>query len=267
MFFHAHPDDEAIATGGTMAKAVVEGHRVVVVFATRGEMGEVEDGYLSEGAELGAVRTIEAHAAAGILGLHRVEFLGYRDSGMMGEESNNDVDCFWRADVDEAAGRLANILEDEGADVLTVYDDHGGYGHPDHIQVHLVGHRAGEIAGTARVYEATINRDAIERLRAAGAGPEDEGSASDDAADEDSRPNLDEIGTPDPEITAAVDVAHLIDAKRRAMAAHASQINERSWFFTMPEAAFAAAFGTEWFIRKTPPFTGDTVADRENSII
>src|SRR3954465_5099541 len=162
--FHAHPDDEAVATAGTMAKAAADGHRVVLVVATRGEHGEVEDGFLSSGEELWQRRGQETAAGGEILGVARHEFLGYRDSGMMGTPENDAPDAFWQADVDEAAERLARILREEQADVLTVYDDHGNYGHPDHIQVHRVGVRAAERAGIKQVYEATMNRDDLRRL-------------------------------------------------------------------------------------------------------
>jgi LmbE family N-acetylglucosaminyl deacetylase len=155
--FHAHPDDEAIACAGTMARAAAEGHRVVIVFGTRGERGEVIEGFLSPDEPLWQRRVAESHEAARIMGAHRVEFLGYTDSGMMGEPSNDDPACFWRADVEEAASRLAAILGEEEADALTIYDEIGGYGHPDHIQVHRVGVRAAERAGLAAVYEATFN--------------------------------------------------------------------------------------------------------------
>src|SRR4051794_23845647 len=148
--FHAHPDDECIATGGVMAKAAKDGHRVVLVVATRGEHGEVDEGVLDVGEELWQRRVQETHAAAEILGAQRVEFLGYVDSGMMGTPENDKPGSFWTADVEEAAERLAMILRDENADVVTIYDEHGGYGHPDHIQVHRVGRRAAEIAGTPR---------------------------------------------------------------------------------------------------------------------
>src|SRR5436190_20593502 len=124
--FHAHPDDECIATGGVMRKAADEGHRVVLVVATRGEVGEVPDGFLDDGEQLWERRVQETHAAAEILGAKRVEFLGYRDSGMMGEPTNDGPGTFWTADVEEAAQKLAAILLEEQADVLTVYDDNGG---------------------------------------------------------------------------------------------------------------------------------------------
>src|SRR4051794_8687110 len=120
--FHAHPDDEAVSTAGTMVKAAADGHRVVLVVATRGEHGEVEDGFLNSGEELWQRRVQETAAAAEILGVARHEFLGYRDSGMMGTSENDAPDAFWQADLDEAAERLARILREEQADVLTIYD-------------------------------------------------------------------------------------------------------------------------------------------------
>ncbi|MEM8903644.1 MAG: PIG-L family deacetylase [Actinomycetota bacterium] len=246
--FHAHPDDEAIATGGTMAAAVADGHRVVLVVATGGEVGEVDDGFLADGETLGDRRRGETIAAAEHLGVQRVEFLGYRDSGMMGEPTNDDPSCFWQADVDEAAAKLAALLEAESADVLTCYDDHGGYGHPDHIQVHRVGHRAAELAGTPRLYESTMNRDRMLELQAAAAeagidfGPDPD----DDEADV---VDMESFGTPEAQITTAVDVTAHLAAKRAAMAAHASQIGADSFFLQLPAEAFAMAFGIEHYIR------------------
>src|SRR5256886_14836785 len=132
--FHAHPDDEAIATAGVMAKYADEGHRVVLVVATRGEEGEVAEGFLSPGESLADRRVQETEEAARRLGVARVEFLGYLDSGMMGTPENDVAGCFWRADVGEAATKLAALLDEERADVLTVYDENGNYGHPPHIQ-------------------------------------------------------------------------------------------------------------------------------------
>ena len=146
--FHAHPDDEVITTGGSMARAAADGHRVVLVLATGGELGEVAPGVLDEGEELAARRAIEVARAGEILGVARIAFLGYRDSGMAGEPTNTAPGAFAAAPVEEAAERLAAILREEDAEVLTIYDENGNYGHPDHIQVHRVGARAGELAGT-----------------------------------------------------------------------------------------------------------------------
>jgi LmbE family N-acetylglucosaminyl deacetylase len=241
--FHAHPDDEAIATGGVMAKAAAEGHRVVLVTATDGAHGEVADGFLGEGEGLGERRAVELKEAGRILGAVRVEQLGYVDSGMMGTPENDLDGSFWTADVDEAAERLARILREESADVLTVYDDHGNYGHPDHIQVHRVGVRAAELAGVERVYEATVDRDRIKAFITAA-------RESDDAGVGEPELDLDTFGSPAELITTRVDVRPFLATKRAAMRAHASQITEDSFFLAMPDEQFEAAFGEECFIRR-----------------
>jgi LmbE family N-acetylglucosaminyl deacetylase len=257
VFFHAHPDDESIATGGTMARAAAAGHRVVLVLATKGEHGEVDDGFLDPGETLTERRVRETHASAEILGVEVVEFLGYVDSGMMGTPENDLPGSFWAADVDEAAGRLADILRREGADLLTIYDENGNYGHPDHIQVYRVGLRAAELAGVDRVYEATVNRDELLRgmadLAAAGLLPDDA-----------PKPEEMELGVAEHLLTTRVDVSAWLDTKRASMAAHASQIAEQSFFLAMPPEAFASAFGVEWYIRHGAP---TPVADLESWLL
>ena len=202
-----------------MALAAAAGHRVILVTATRGEHGEPVPGVLRDGEQLWERRVVETHAAAEALGVERVAFLGYVDSGMMGEPTNDDPACFWQADLDEAAERLATILRDEGADVLTVYDDHGGYGHPDHIQVHRVGHRAAKLAGVAVVYEATMNRDAIRRAMAE-VTAEMTADIGEDQAERMERVVEEEFGSPEALITHGVDVtsvppAHPPDQERQ----------------------------------------------------
>jgi LmbE family N-acetylglucosaminyl deacetylase len=249
--FHAHPDDEAIATGGTMAKAAADGHRVVLVVATKGEHGEVPDGFLGKEELLWQRRVEETHAAAELLGVQRVEFLGYVDSGMDGTPENEAPESFWQADLDDAARRLAAILTEEGAHVLTAYDERGVYGHPDHVQVHRVGVRAGELARTPKVYENTYDNDHFREMmrRAADFGMEEA------APDQEGI----ELGVPGDRITTHVDVRSFLDVKRKAMAAHASQIGETSFFLTMPPEAFEAAWGTEWYmLRGAPSGTRET---------
>jgi len=241
VFFHAHPDDEAIATGGTMAKLAGEGHRVVLVVATRGEHGEVADGFLRTDEALWERRVEETHASAEILGVSRVAFLDYVDSGMIGTPENEAPQSFWQADVEEAAGRLAAILDEERADVLTAYDENGVYGHPDHVQVHRVGLAAARRAGTAKAYMSTANRDHIKRGMAMA---REQGLA----VFGDAEPSDFDIGVTEDRITTAVDVRDLIDVKRRSMAAHASQIAETSFFLAMPPAFFLVAFGWEWYM-------------------
>src|SRR6478735_8824378 len=131
VFAHGHPDDEASQSAGSVARAVSEGHRVVLVVAANGD--------------------------------HRVAFLGYADSGMTGWAQNDHEESFARADTEEAAQRLAAVLREEAADVVVGYDWHGGYGHPDHVKVHAVTKRAAELAGTPRYLEGSMNRDAMIR--------------------------------------------------------------------------------------------------------
>jgi LmbE family N-acetylglucosaminyl deacetylase len=248
VFFHAHPDDEAIATGGTMAKLYAEGHRVLLVTATRGELGPVPEGLLAPGETLAMRREKELEAACEVLGVAKHEFLGYRDSGMDGEASNDDPTCFWQADVEEAANRLSSILEAEGAEVLTAYDERGIYGHPDHVQVHRVGLRAAELAGTPNVFMATVNRDHV--MQAAERAEELAVEAPEALADfEERREQIDGLGVEASRITTAVDVSDYLELKRRAMAAHSSQIAETSFFLAMPPPAFAVIWGTEWYVR------------------
>ena len=119
--FHAHPDDEAISTGGLMALASAKGHRVVLVCATRGEQGEPQEGILDEGESLGERRAKELAISTEVLGAEAPRFLDYEDSGMIDEPTNDNPASFWQADHDEAVARLVAILEDVDADVLTIY--------------------------------------------------------------------------------------------------------------------------------------------------
>ena len=250
VFFHAHPDDEAIATGGTMIKAADAGHRVVLVVATKGEHGEVEEGFLDPGEALADRRVKETHAAADVLGVQRVEFLGYVDSGMIGTPENDNPDSFWQAEVEEAAGRLAAILTEEEADVLTIYDENGVYGHPDHMQIHRVGSRAAELAGTPRVFMSTVDQDRIMRLM----------KEAQESGEMELPGDLDledfTLGVPGHRITTTVDVTDVTDRKRHAMAAHASQISETSFFLAMKPEQFRVAFGYEDYILCVPDPAG-----------
>lgn len=254
--FHAHPDDESISTGGFLARAAAAGERVTLVFATRGEHGNPVPGVLRDGEQLTLRRTAESHDSAGILGVERVEFLGFTDSDMAGSPANDDPWSFWRADIEHAAARLAVILEEEQPDILTIYDDIGGYGHPDHIQVHRVGRRAGELAGVPVIAQATINRDLVDRALAAAEelgvsnGPETDRMV-DKATGREAAPEIregDDFGKREDEITHFVDVGGFLAEKRASMRAHASQIGPDHFMSTLPDDAFAFVFGTEWFI-------------------
>ena len=246
--FHAHPDDEAIGTAGTLARAADAGHRVVLVFATRGELGEPVPGVLGDGEQLALRRSAECFVAAREIGAHRVEFLGFTDSGMMGEPTNDAPWCFWRAPVEHAARRLSVILDEEEPDVLTVYDDNGGYGHPDHIQVHRVGMRAAERSAVPVVAQHTINREwmarGLRRLRESG---------QIDSAAVLPEPDSPTFGKPEAEITHRVDVADVVTRKRAAMAAHASQMGPDHPLLAMPEPMFLMGLGVEFYIVAPEP--------------
>jgi LmbE family N-acetylglucosaminyl deacetylase len=245
VFLHAHPDDEVTTTGGTMARLAGEGHRVVVVTATRGELGEVPDGLLADGETLTDRRVKELAESCRVLGVARQEFLGYHDSGMAGEDSNGRPGAFAVADVDEAARSLAGILEDEHADVLVAYDEHGGYGHPDHVMVHRVGLHAAELAGTERVFMATVDRTYLQEVM-----PSVQGSGLEVTPE--MREMFETIGVPGARVTTEIDVRGYLGAKRSAMRAHGSQIGDTGFFLAMPDDVFTAVWGNEWYVRVRP---------------
>ena len=253
VFFHAHPDDEASQTSGTMAMATARGDRVIVVFATNGEHGGVPDD-LAPGETLAQRRRREAAESARVTGAE-VHWLDYSDSGMTGWETNSDPRCFAQADVDEAATRLAAVLDSFDADWLVTYDWHGNYGHPDHVQAHRVGHRAAQLAARApRVLESTMNRDEMRRQMqlARQMGVEGDFDMDPDRPMDDGNP----MGTPEAEITWVVDVSGHLGDKRAALEAHRSQVSDVGMMLAMPAEVFAIAFRYEYFIDPTAPGGG-----------
>ena len=242
VFFHAHPDDEAIGTAGTMAAAAAAGHRVVVVFATRGERGAVPPD-LAGHASLAELRETEAQRAGRILGTHRVAFLGYDDSG--DDPSAVPPGSFAAADVEEAAGQLAALLEAEAADAVVAYDPTGWTKHPDHLQVHRVGRRAAELAAhRPRVYEIALAASQLQRLVRA---VTPEGGEP---------PEVPLFAVPDAELAALFDIRPWLGLKRAAMAAHASQIPPESIFMTMPDGDFAGIWGVECYLDRAAGGSG-----------
>jgi LmbE family N-acetylglucosaminyl deacetylase len=250
--FHAHPDDEALLTAGTLARAAAEGHRVVLVVATAGEAGLSA---ASPGSALGARRADELERSATALGCAKVIRLDYPDSGMRNEHGG-----FSSLPVEEPAERLAAILREERADALTVYDANGGYGHPDHIQVHRVGHRAAELAGTPVVLEATVDRTALTRalslvhwtrLVPADFSPRRLSGCYSDRSS----------------ITHRIDVRRYLGPKRQSMAAHTSQASGGSgprtlaFFLKLPRPIYRRVFGAEWFIERGRTPSSPPVAD------
>ncbi|OBH15257.1 PIG-L family deacetylase [Mycolicibacter terrae] len=241
--FHAHPDDEAVLTGGTLARAAAEGHRVVVVTATDGRVhnDDVE-------------RLAELRSSADALGVHRLECLGYADSGF-GAQFYPDPPGrvrFARADTEEAAQRLAAILREEAADLLLSYQANGGYGHRDHVQVHQVGKRAAELAATPRVLEATMPRELLARISAAARLlrlPAPYG-----------RDVVRTAYAPGSSITHRINVFRYARQKRDAFAAHRSQIGTSgaaarlfAVLMRCPPQVAGLIFGREWFVDPTLP--------------
>ena len=260
VFLHAHPDDESISTGGSIARLVAEGHRVVLVVGTSGDHGETPAD-IAPGETLVDRRRVETEKSCAVLGIHRLVWLGYADSGMTGWEQNSHPGAFMNADLDEAAGRLVAVLDEEKADVLVGYDWHGGYGHPDHIMVHKVAHRAHELRPGVAIYEATMNRDRVrQRMQAArDAGMmKDEDAWDVDGPADDGNP----FGSLESEISFMVDVRGYAAQKKESVKCHASQVTDSSFFLSMPEEAFIDAFGWEWFIRP-----GDDAPMREGFIV
>ena len=242
--FHAHPDDEAIATGGLMRQTADAGGRVVLVCATRGEQGEPQEGVLDDGEQLWERRLVELAASCELLGADAPRWLGYEDSGMIGEASNENPNCFWQADMDEAVDRFAAILTEVGATVVTIYDDHGGYGHPDHIMVHRVGLAACRRLGIEYVYEATINRTrAIEMMKLARqSGPDED--LDFEGRDFEADPTF---GTEESDISFVLDVTAHTEAKREAIKVHRSQVGPDAFFLAMSDEMFSGIFGYESF--------------------
>ncbi|WP_432875168.1 PIG-L deacetylase family protein [Kribbella sp. CA-245084] len=251
--FHAHPDDEALLMGGTLARLAAEGHRVVLAVATDGEAGAAAEAYRAGGG-LAANRRSELERSAAALGCARVVRFGFKDSGSSGPPAEGG---FSTLAVDEAAEPLIRLLREEQADALTIYDPTGGYGHPDHRQVHTVGTYAAALAGTPLVLEATIDRRLIRRLirvveAIPGVLPEVSAAAYDHAY------------SPSAAITHRVDVRRYLRQKRASFEAHASQASSDddgartlALLLRLPRWLFASMLGKEWYVehgrRPGPP--------------
>jgi len=248
LLVHAHPDDESIGTGATMAKYAAEGARVTLVTCTLGELGEIIPPDLRHlfPDELGQHRIVELDRACAALGVEDHRFLGgegrYRDSGMMGLPDNDDPRCFWRANVEEAADALAKVIDEVAADVIVTYDANGFYGHPDHIQAHRVTRRAHELTGgAAKLYAIALPRSALAR-------------AVELPADSWFLKNTDlSVGVPDDQVTTEIDASGYLDAKRAAMRAHETQITVDGKFFALSDNRGHKILGTEHYIQLAGP--------------
>jgi LmbE family N-acetylglucosaminyl deacetylase len=236
----AHPDDEGMSAGAMM-KAKDEGHRVVLLSATRGEVGEIYN--MDEAASrprLGEIRTHELEKAAGVIGVDRVEFLDYRDSGMIRTADNDDPRSFNRASVDDAATKLVKLLDEERPEIVVTFGADGMYGHPDHIKIHHVTNAAlDRLHGwkPRKLYYTAIPRSLMQAFM----------SQMPDEMREQQNPDMVFEGTPDEQVTTRLDVSQYIKRKREAFEAHVSQNNPDSWFSKIPEEAYEMAFGTEFY--------------------
>lgn len=261
LLVHAHPDDETINNGATMAKYVKEGVRVTLVTCTRGEEGEVLVPELADLAstasdQLGKHREGELADAMAALGVSDFRFLGapdrlWRDSGMMGTEPNNRSDVFWQADLDDAAGYLVKIIREVKPQVLVTYDEFGGYGHPDHIQAHRVAMRAVQLAvdsnfgegepwEISKIYWNTMPRSVIQ----AGIDKMKEiGSNFFGAESADDLP----FAKPDELVTTLIDGGEYVDVKMKAMAAHPTQIESAGPFFALSDNLGNQVWGDEYY--------------------
>lgn len=255
MAVHAHPDDEVFSTGGILAKSAQEGDRVVVVYCTNGEAGEMHDADLEpEDAipRLGEIRMEEARKACALLGVTDVFFLGYRDSGMKDTKENEHPAAFANAALDEATQRLMEIIRTTQPQVMIAYDEDGGYGHPDHIMAHRIAVEAfqklqGEPGAPRKLYYSARSREGfrryVEALKEHGLTvPWIDGDF-----------NFDEYGVPDEEITAHIDVEAFVGLKKRALAVHRTQIKPDFFYLQIPDDALAAGSGLEYFVRVLPP--------------
>jgi N-acetyl-1-D-myo-inositol-2-amino-2-deoxy-alpha-D-glucopyranoside deacetylase len=252
LFVHAHPDDESIETGATMAKYAAEGAHVCLVTCTRGEEGEVipEDLRHLSGDELGHHRTGELARACAALGVDDHRYLGgegrWRDSGMMGTPSNNDPRCFWRADVDEATAALVQVVREVRPQVIVTYDNNGFYGHPDHIQAYRVAWRAFERAADAsygegepwapsRFYATAIPITSLEAE--VGRGPFGRvGSVREFG-----------FGVPDAQVTTRIDAGAWLPAKVEAMRSHATQITMAPPYYALSNDVGVPILDAEYY--------------------
>ncbi|WP_433529811.1 N-acetyl-1-D-myo-inositol-2-amino-2-deoxy-alpha-D-glucopyranoside deacetylase [Micromonospora sp. CA-263727] len=255
LLVHAHPDDESIGTGSTMAHYAATGAHVTLVTCTLGEEGEIHVPELAglaaaEADQLGGYRIAELATACAELGVTDHRFLGgagrYRDSGMMGLPTNGHPRAFWRADLDEAAGYLLEVIREICPQVMITYDDNGFYGHPDHIQAHRVAMRAVELAdreglAPAKVYWTAMPQSVLE------AGMTHFEEASDNPFAGISDATELPFCTPDKEIAARIDATEEHAAKEAAMRAHATQIPATSWLYSIAGNFGAEFMGVEYF--------------------
>jgi N-acetyl-1-D-myo-inositol-2-amino-2-deoxy-alpha-D-glucopyranoside deacetylase len=261
LLVHAHPDDESINNGATMARYAAEGAHVTLVTCTLGERGEVIPPELAHltGEALGSHRRMELAAAMDALGVHDFRSLGgpghHQDSGMMGLADNDDPRCFWQADLDEAAADLVEVIREIRPQVLVTYDPDGGYGHPDHIQAHRVAMRAADLAAErdfrpdlgapwtiTKIYWNRVPRSVAEEAFARLKDVLDELPFPASAAVDDVPGVVD-----DALITTEIDGTAHAAAKAAAMRAHATQIEVVEPWFALSNQLAQPIFLVEYY--------------------
>jgi len=254
LLVHAHPDDETINNGATMAMYAAIGYNVTLVTCTRGEEGEIlvpELAHLTADKEdgLAPIREVELANAMAALGVKDHRFLGtpehrYRDSGMMGTPPNDRPDVFWQADLDSAARELVKIILEVKPQVLVTYDDFGGYGHPDHIQAHRVAMRAAELVESEwnieKIYWNTMPRSVIQK------GIDAMKAAGSDFMGVDNAVDL-PFAKPDDVVTTAINASEFVDQKMKAMASHPTQIALDGPFFALSNNVGLNVWGYEYY--------------------
>ena len=267
LLVHAHPDDETINNGATMAMYAALGAEVTLITCTRGEEGEVlvpELAHLAaqESDQLGPHREIELADAMKALGITDHRFLGagkvkYRDSGMMGTEPNSRADCFWQADLDTAAKLLVDVIHEIKPHILITYDEIGGYGHPDHIQAHRVAMRAAELATDWKISKIYWNAMPKSVLANGIAAMKEVGSSFFGAESVDDLP----FAKADELVTAVVDANEYVEPKMAAMKAHATQIELDGPFFALSNQLGLQVWGNEYYSlvqgKSHSPFNSD----------
>jgi N-acetyl-1-D-myo-inositol-2-amino-2-deoxy-alpha-D-glucopyranoside deacetylase len=253
VFVHAHPDDEALATGGTIARYSAEGAHVCLVTCTNGELGEIAEvpdlGPADEiRPRLGEIRAVELEEACRRLGDIDLRMLGYHDSGMEGTPANDDPGAFINQDIEAPVAKLAAVLREIRPQVLVTYNEYGGYGHPDHIRAHEVALRAVDAAADGsrwhrvpKVYYSAFPRSLMQAARQMWSDFGFEGEFFSDS-------DVERIGTPDDEINAVVDVSQFVDRKFAALEAHRTQLGTIAPFLQIPQDIRAMAMGAEHYV-------------------
>ncbi|MEO5841859.1 MAG: PIG-L deacetylase family protein [Acidimicrobiales bacterium] len=254
VFFHAHPDDEAIFSGGTMARLALAGHRVVVVMATSGGQGRSIAASIDDPTAplpcLPYERERELAEACALLGVARVVLFRYEDSGI-DSPPNPSLLPFSEIAVDEVAQRLADVIAQEAATALVVYDEGGIYGHVDHLHVHRSGVAAARLSSIPTLYEMTVDREYLHFV---------DTHLIDHARE--SLPHVEHIGVPTVFVSTTVDVRMVLPQKRAAIAAHASQVQSSSSVMRLSESSFREVYGYEWFVRHGPRGVIESLSDQ-----